>query len=209
MVGFDVGDQVDQLFGRIGLVFTALPVAVKLGVLQQLVGIDLDLIRAKPIPQAGEIHPVGFRRGAQQVGHPVQHDLEADRRAAAPPPGAFLPPCGRAGSAPGCDHPGSARPSASWSRPACAASASRQHRYDRGASRSPGPHCGGGGFVQPLRLLQACRFDPVQRVKAALDEPFLVIAPVGAPGAAQDQQLNLIGRMTDVFERCQARGDLP
>ena len=79
MVSLHIGNQLNQLGGRIGMVFTALPNLVKLGILQELVGIDLDLIRAETIPQAGEIQPVGGRRGAQQVGHPVQDDLETGR----------------------------------------------------------------------------------------------------------------------------------
>ncbi len=37
----------------------------------------------------------------------------------------------------------------------------------------------------------------------------MIIAPVGAPGAAKDQQLDLIRWMTDLLERSQPRGDLP
>ena len=42
----DIRDQVDELFGGVGMELAALPVFVQLGVRQQLVGVDLDLVRA-------------------------------------------------------------------------------------------------------------------------------------------------------------------
>jgi len=63
--GFDVGDQVHQLLGGVGVVLAALPVFVQLGVLQQLAGIYLDLIGAVALPQAEKILPIRFGRGAQ------------------------------------------------------------------------------------------------------------------------------------------------
>jgi len=76
--GLDVSDQVHQLLSGVGGVFVALPVAVQLGGLEELGGVDLDLIRGVAVvPQTGEILAVGIRGGTEQVGHPVQHDLEA------------------------------------------------------------------------------------------------------------------------------------
>ena len=58
------------------MVITLLPKRVQVGALQKLSGIDLDLVRTEALPQADEIDVVGFEGGAQQVGHPVQYDLE-------------------------------------------------------------------------------------------------------------------------------------
>ncbi len=46
----DIRDQVDQLFGGIGMEFAALPVFVQFGIRQQLVRIDLYFIGAKALP---------------------------------------------------------------------------------------------------------------------------------------------------------------
>ncbi len=92
----DIRDQVDQFLGGVGMEFAALPVLVQLGIGQQLVGIDLDLVRAEAIPQPGEILAVRFGRCAQQIGHPVQDDLEAGRPQQRHVPGACTPRRGRA-----------------------------------------------------------------------------------------------------------------
>jgi len=49
------------------------------------------------------------------------------------------------------------------------------------------------GLVKVLGFRQGWRFDLVHGVETALDEPFLVVAAVGAPGAAKDQQLDFVG----------------
>ena len=51
--------------------------------------------------------------------------------------------------------------------------------------------------LMALGFCQAGEIDAVHGVEAALDEPFLVVAAVGAPGAAQDQQLDLVGGVAD------------
>ena len=47
---FDLGDEVDQFFGGVWLEFAALPVFIQLGIRQQLIRVDLDLVRAEVVP---------------------------------------------------------------------------------------------------------------------------------------------------------------
>ncbi len=48
----------------------------------------------------------------------------------------------------------------------------------------------------------------IHGIEQAVDEPFLVILAVGAPGAAQDEQFDLVGGMPDSFQRLDAGYDL-
>ncbi len=59
--------------------FTALPVLVQLGIGQQLIRVNFDLIGAKILPHPREVFAVTLRSGTQQVGHPMQNDLEPRR----------------------------------------------------------------------------------------------------------------------------------
>ena len=68
-------------------------------------------------------------------------------------------------------------------------------------------------FVQPGRFgrragLGRGRAGVVQGFKAAPDKPFLIVAAVCRPGAAQDQQFNFIGRVSNRVQGLQARMDL-
>ena len=85
---FHIRNKPDKFIGGVGLVFAAFPDFVEWGVFEQLGRVDLDFVRAEAFPQAGEISPVGFERGAQQVGHPVQDDFESSLHAAGPRRGA-------------------------------------------------------------------------------------------------------------------------
>ena len=58
-------------------------------------------------------------------------------------------------------------------------------------------------LVRSLRLTQRIRLKTIQRIQAALDEPFLVIHAVGAPGAAKDQELDLVRWMSDGLQGLQ------
>ncbi len=63
-------------------------------------------------------------------------------------------------------------------------------------------------LIDLLGLGQGGRFDFVHRVKTAQHEPFLVIAPVSRPRPAQDQQLDLVGRVPRGFQLVDPRADL-
>ncbi len=54
------------------------------------------------------------------------------------------------------------------------------------------------------RLAVAPAAEVVHRVEAALDEPDLVGLGVGRPGAAEDDQLDLVGAVADVVVGAQA-----
>ena len=64
---FTIGDEIDQLFGCVRLKLSPSPVLMKICILKQLAGVDLDLIRADPfiIPKTHEILPVRFQGGAK------------------------------------------------------------------------------------------------------------------------------------------------
>ncbi|MEY4223059.1 MAG: hypothetical protein RL334_1701 [Chloroflexota bacterium] len=71
--------QLHQRFIRVRVVLAALPVSVQVGVRQQRARVNFNFIRLqrRVVPQFLEVCQVTLRRGAQQVGHPVQHHLEA------------------------------------------------------------------------------------------------------------------------------------
>lgn len=48
----------------------------------------------------------------------------------------------------------------------------------------------------------------VQGLKTAEDKPFLVVAAVGTPGAAEDEEFDFVGRVADGFEGGEAVADL-
>ena len=64
------------------------------------------------------------------------------------------------------------------------------------------------GLVAGLGFFQRSGFGAVEGLEAAPDEPFLVIFAIGAPGATQDQQLDLIRRVADGLQSLDAPGHL-
>ena len=193
----DIRDQANQFFHCVRLVLAALPVSVQVGVSQQLGGVDLELIRAQVIPQAGKILAVGLERGAQQVGHPVQHDLEAGR--AQQGNGLVGLGDGVAAAVEGQNAVIQALGAHLHLGHAQAAQPGQLRRVDlvRAGLDHQADVAAGGSLVDLVRLDQGGRIAPIQGIEAALDEPFLVIAAVGAPGAAQDEQLDLVDRVAN------------
>ncbi len=71
-------------------------------------------------------------------------------------------------------------------------------------------------FVDGLRLCEHLSLslwergwgEGVHRIETTLDKPFLIIAFIRRPCAAENQQLNFIGGMTQIFERANPRMDL-
>lgn len=247
---FDIGKQVDEFVGFVGVEFAALPVLVQFGVGEELVGVDFDLVRAEPFPKSGEVFPVAVRGCAVQVGHPVKDDFEPTcpehrRRVARFPDGmtSFV------------------------DFKDVIVKTLRAHLYFRDAEMpQPGQFVRGdviragfddeadvavlGGFVEALggeevgvvgeegpviegfrnivgtpgnswELLGICRNDFsrclgtielvttfVHRLETAQDEPFLVVAAVGAPCAAEDEEFDLVGGVADGFEGGEAFADL-
>ncbi len=216
--------------------FPALPVLVQLGVGEQLIGVDLDLVGAEPRPKPGEVFPVAVRGRAEQVGHPVQNDFEAARAQEGGRVERFLNGV-----------------AAFVQVENGIVKTLRAHLYFRRAQMpKPGQLAGVhmiragfddeadvavlGGFVELLGGEEVVseaeqgavigRFGEfvgtrrngwrlgellgtvVHGLETAEGEPFLVVAAVGTPGAAQDEQFDFVGGVADGFEGGEAVADL-
>ncbi len=191
------------------MIITPLPIFVKFRVLQQLAGIDLELVRADCAltPKPLEVFPVRFGRGPKQVGHPVQHDLEPRRTQQ----GCGLARVFRRMPAPielqdavihalrahlQLGHAQYAVPGQFFLRDQVRPGLNHQADVAVGRTRVAG-----------LRLRQGLKpglvvlVDLVHRVEAAPHEPLLVAAGIGTEAAAQDQEFDLIGGMPHGLQR--------
>ncbi len=64
------------------------------------------------------------------------------------------------------------------------------------------------GTFCPLRFFRRDVLNFIHRIEAALDKPFLIIPSVGGPCPAEDQQLDLVGWMSQGLQLVDPRADL-
>ncbi len=64
------------------------------------------------------------------------------------------------------------------------------------------------GLVASLRFFQGRGILAVHRVQAAADEPLLVVGRIIRPRSAQDEQLDLVRAVANVFQRADAERGL-
>jgi len=74
----NICQQVNELLFAIGLIFPLLPIMIKLSVLQELAGVNLELVglNAAFDPKLSKISAVALESGAKQVRHPMRNHLK-------------------------------------------------------------------------------------------------------------------------------------
>ncbi len=197
-VRLDIRDQFHQLFGAVRLITPLLPKGIQRRFAQQLGGVDLDLVRAKTArPHFLKIRAVRIRRGAQQIGHPVQHDLESG----CPQQGAGIQ--GRLHVVPAAIQPQdfiieTLRAHLHF-RNAQGAHESQFSGVDgiRACFHHQAHIAAAGGLIDCLGFFKRSALATIHGIQAAFDEFFAVCFRIGAPGAAQDEQFYLVSGMTD------------